>query len=389
MGGSELIGKEEKEAIGEVIDRGGVLLRYGFDEKRKNVFKVREFEEAFAKYVGAKHALAVNSGTASLRVALGAMGIGRGDEVITQSFTFVATVEAILESGATPVITEVDKTLNMDPEDLKKRITPRTRAIMPVHMLGVPAKLAEIMEIGKEKGIPVLEDSCQACGTGYKGKKTGTLGLMGCFSFDYVKTITTGEGGMVVTDDDELYLKATYVHDHGHEHRSDVPRGEDSKSLIGFNFRMNEIQGAIGLVQLKRLDYVLKRQRENKARIKKSISGIKGMEFRELPDAEGDGGDTLIFFLSDAGQAAKFEKGLTAAGVGTKILPSALGWHFIENWPHMLKLPVFPESGQELSWPQSKALLYRGIAISIGVEMDGQAIDKTISGLQAAAKQAL
>jgi len=385
MGGSELIGREEKEAIGEVIDRGAVLLRYGFDEQRKGIFKVKEFEEKFAGYLGVKYALGVASGTAALRVALAALGIGPGDEVITQAFTFVATVEAIMEAGATPVIAEVDESLNLDPEDLEAKISPRTKAIIPVHMLGVPARMEEILKIARKHDLKVLEDSAQACGSSYKGKKTGTLGDIGIYSFDYVKTITTGEGG-VVTNDEDLFLKASYFHDHGHEHRTDVPRGEDSQKMPGFNYRMGEIQGALGVVQLSRLDHVIGEQRKNKARIKEALSGIKELRFRALPDAAGDGGDTLIFFLPNKGMAGDFEKELTKEGLGTKILPSALGWHYFANWEHIIQELQGKREYKRGMWPHSDSLLRRAIAISISVKMPGEQIEKTISALQKASQ---
>ncbi len=377
MGGSELIGKEEANALVEVIERGGVFFRYGFDEKRHGVYKVAEFEKEFAQYTGTEYALATCSGTAAVRVALAALGIGLGDEVITQAFTFVATVEAIIESGATPVIAEVDKSLNLDPEDFRTRITNRTKAVIPVHMLGVPARMDEIMKIAREHSIAVLEDSCQACGSGYKGKKTGTIGAIGCYSFDYVKTITTGEGGMVVTDDERLYKQASYFHDHGHEHRTDVPRGKDSHSYTGFNYRMNELQGALGIVQLGRLDYVLSQQRKNKKQIKDAISSRKDIEFRDLPDEEGDGGDTLIFFLQNDKKAQELEKTLTEKGIGTKILPSALDWHYAGRWHHM-KGKITPV-GETLV--KTGELLNRAIAIPISVKMTQEEIQKTIDAI--------
>src|SRR4030042_1155613 len=305
MGGAELIGKEEQEAVSEVIGRG-VLFRYGFNEKRKNIFVTQEFESEFCRYAGCKYALGVSSGTAALRVSLAALGVAPGDEIITQSFTFVATVESIIEAGAVPVLTEVDKSLNMDPKDLEAKITAKTKAIMPVHMLGVRARLDEILAIARRHKIPILEDSCQACGSSYKGKKTGTLGAVGTYSYDYGKTLTTGEGGMIVTDDKRLYDLARYYHDHGHEHNPEVPRGEDSHSITGFNFRMNEIQRAIGKVQMARLEQVLAAQRRNNARIKEGIAGIPGLEFRDQPAPNGDGGDTLAFFLPNAPAAKAF-----------------------------------------------------------------------------------
>ena len=374
MGGSELIGKEEKDALVDVIERGAVFFRYGFDEKRGNVFKTAEFEKKIAEYTGAKYALAVSSGSASLRVALSALGVGQGDEVIKQAFTFVATVEAIIESGATAVIAEVDKSLNIDPEDFRAKITSRTKAVIPVHMLGVPAYMDEIMKVARDNNLPVLEDSCQACGSSYKGRKTGTLGVIGCHSFDYVKTITTGEGGMVITDDEELYLKASCYHDHGHEHRSDVPRGEDSHSIIGFNYRMNELQAALGIVQLGRLDYVLSQQRKNKKQIKDAISVRKDIEFRHLPDEEGDGGDTLIFFLENDVKANELEKILTENKIGTKILPSAMNWHYAGRWHHM-KGKIKPDGE---TFTKTGELLNRAIAIPISVKMPQEQIQKII-----------
>jgi 8-amino-3,8-dideoxy-alpha-D-manno-octulosonate transaminase len=319
-------------------------------------------------------------------VALAALGIKRGDEVITQSFTFVATVEAILEAGGVPVIAEVDRSLNLDPKDLEAKITGKTRAIIPVHMLGVPARMDEITAIARKRGIPVLEDSCQACGSSYGGKKTGTIGAMGTYSFDYVKTLTTGEGGMVVTKDKRLYDLANYYHDHGHEHNPELPRGEDSHSLTGFNYRMNEIQGAMGKAQLGRLDFVLAEQRRHKADIKKAIGEIRGIEFRDLPDPAGDGGDTLAFFLPDAKGARAFNEFLAKEKIDTKILPSAMNWHFVGNWNHMI---AYCPPYRTDSWPKSEAVLKRAIALPISVRMSEEQIHRIIEGVQRAAKEVL
>lgn len=385
MGGAELIGQEEKEAVAEVIERG-VLFRYGFHEKRKNIFRVLEFEEEFSRYMGCKYALGVSSGSAALRVALAALGLKKGDEVITQSFTFVATIEAILEAGGVPILTEVDKSLNMDPQDLEAKITEKTKVIIPVHMLGVPARMDEIMAIARKRNIPVLEDSCQACGSSYQGKKTGTIGAMGAFSFDYVKTMTTGEGGMVVTNDKKLYDLACCYHDHGHEHNPEVPRGEDAHNITGFNYRMNELQGAIGKVQLSRLNFVLAEQRKNKEILKKAIADLPGIEFRDQPDPAGDGGDTLAFFLPDEKTAAKFNAYLAKEKIDTKILPSALNWHFVGNWNHIIQYcPPYRLD----AWPKSEALLKRAIALPISVKMSEEQINRIIEGVRKAAQAVL
>jgi len=185
MPGFELIGEEEKQAVADLFDKGGVLYRYGLDAKRQNIFRVNDFENAVAKKIGVKHVLCVCNGTAALKLALLAVGVKAGDEVITQSFTFIATIEAILELGAVPVVTEVDKSLNMDPKDLEKKITKKTKAIVPVYMAGVAAKMEEIQAIAQKHGLPIVEDSAQAMGATYKGKYLGTLGAVGIYSLDH------------------------------------------------------------------------------------------------------------------------------------------------------------------------------------------------------------
>jgi 8-amino-3,8-dideoxy-alpha-D-manno-octulosonate transaminase len=388
MPGFELMGREERDAVNEIFDRGGVLYRYGFDEMRRRVFKVAEFEAAFADKFGVRHAQAVTSGTAALKVALRAMGVGPGDEVITQCHTFVATVEAIIEAGATPVITEVDRSLNMDPGDFEAKIGPRTRAVIPVHMLGSPARIGEILSIASRNGIPVLEDAAQAPGGEYRGRKLGTLGAAGCFSFDFGKVITTGEGGMVVTDSEDLYRKAREHTDHGHEYNPLVPRGEDTRTGWGFNYKMMELQGAIGLAQLKKLDYALQRQRENKRRIKNGIRDLRGISFRDLPDPDGEIGDALVFFLDDDGSALGCSARLHGVGIGTKNLPDAIRWHYAGTWDHML--PFFERyRGRDLmqEWPVSTDIIRRAIALPVLVRMEEPAIERMVDEIRKAVEQ--
>jgi len=254
MPGFEVFGEEEKKEINDVLATG-VLFRYEFPEQRRGVYKVRSFEEQFAAYCRCRHAQAVTSGTAALKVALACLGIGPGDEVITQGFTFVATWEAIFDAGATPVFCEIDTTLNMDPADLEQRITPRTKAIIPVHMLGAAARIAEIKAIADRHSLPVIEDTAQSAGGTLHGRYLGTFGACGTFSFDPVKTMTTGEGGMIITDDAALWQRMSEYHDHGHDHVSNPGgRGGEGRRFIGFNYRMMELQGAIGIAQLAKLD---------------------------------------------------------------------------------------------------------------------------------------
>lgn len=370
MAGNEWIGREERDLVMDVMDRGSVFFRYGFDERRKNIFRVREFEQKFASYLGCGHGQAVTSGSTALRAALGALNIGRGDEVIVPCFTFVATFEAVIESGATPIVAEIDETLNIDPADIEKRITKKTKAIIPVHMLGVAADMNAIMEIARKHNLTVIEDTAQACGSTYFGKKLGTIGSMGTFSFDYVKTLTCGEGGIVVTNNKRLYERAAQFADHGHMHDTSVPRGLDPKEIYGFNLRMNELNAAIGLAQLEKLDRMIARQRENKGKLKTALSDIKGFSFRRQNDPEGDGGDTLVVSFKTPEKAKRFSDAVAAAKVPTKILPDALGWHFFANWPQIIsRIPKYKNRKPESLFPRSRKILSRCVAFPISLEM--------------------
>ena len=369
MPGFELIDNEEFLEIKEIFDKSRILFRHSFDPLRNGIYKVRDFEQAFARRMGVDYALAVTSGTAALRVALAALNIGLGDEVITQSFTFVATVEAIIESGATPIVTEIDDTLNMDPGDLKKKITPRTRAIIVVHMLGTPSRMDRILPIAREAGIPVIEDTAWGCGGDLNGQPLGTIGEIGTFSFDFAKTMTTGEGGMVVTRDKVIYENAAAYHDHGHENNPALPRWEDSRHGSGFNYRMNELQGAVGLAQLRKLDQVVAAQRQNAAAILKAVKDLPGIKLRSEPPEANGTCDALVFFVKDNAVARACREALLKAGIGTKILPEAITWHFAGTWDHMP--PLVQAYGGDLSkaFPQSLGFLNRAVALPIVVKM--------------------
>jgi 8-amino-3,8-dideoxy-alpha-D-manno-octulosonate transaminase len=383
MPGWELVGEEERQAVNEVFDNGGVLFRHSFVAMRNNVYKVREFEKAFAEKLGRRYAHAVTSGTAALTVGLKALGIQPGDEVITQSHTFVATVEAILECGATPVISDINWTLNMDPADLEAKISPKTRAIIPVHMLGVPCQMAEIMVIARRHGLAVLEDTAQACGGSYHGTPLGTIGDVGAFSFDHGKVLTTGEGGMVLTNDEKTYLTARAYADHGHEDNPNFTRGEDTRSFPGFNYCMTELQGAIGLAQLKKLEFALMKQRENKQMIKDALKEIRAIRFRELPDPAGDTGDALVFFLERPEVAKDVASRLKKEGLGFKNLPDALDWHFSGSWDHIFtRLPGYEDRPLKQRWSQSAQILRSAIAIPIFIKMDEDGIDQTVSAIR-------
>ena len=368
MPGFEVIGAEEQAEIDDVFRRGGVLFRHGFDGIRNGCYKVRDFESAFAEYMGVPHALAVTSGTAALRVALAALDLQPGDEVITQAFTFVATAEAIIESRLVPVCCEVDDTLNMDPADLERRITSRTRAVIAVHMLGTPARLREIKAICERHRLVLIEDAAWGCGGSLDNIRLGTWGRMGTFSFDFAKTMTTGEGGMVVFHERADYERAAAWHDHGHENNPAVPRWEDTRSGSGFNYRMTELQGAVGLAQLRKLDDVVRRQRTNRDAIWRAIADLPGVTPRAVPTGSQETADALVFEVPDAEIAREVRSRLLAAGSATKILPEAVTWHFAGTWSHMPEL-VATHGDLAVAFPITSARLSRCVSLPVIVKM--------------------
>jgi len=387
MPGYELMGEEELLEIRDIFYKGGVLFRHGFEGLRNGCYKVREFEKAFAAAMGAPHALAVTSGTAALRVALASLGLRKGDEVVTQSFTFVATVEAIIESGAIPVCANIDFTLNMDPADLEKKITPRTKAVIAVHMLGTPARLSEIAEICCRHNIPLIEDTAWGCGGHLQGRPLGTWGEVGTFSFDFAKTMTTGEGGMLVFRDEKTYLRAAAWHDHGHENNPAVPRWEDTRASSGFNYRMMELQGAVGLAQLKKLPLVVAAQRKNKAALWKAIADLPGIEPRAVPEGAGETADALIFFVPDKDSARRCRAELLKVGLTTKILPEAFSWHFAGTWHHMPELAQAHGGSLEKAFLPSQKILERSVSLPVTVKQAPDTPKKVRSALSLALNQ--
>ena len=398
MPGFEIFGDEEKKEIAEVLETG-VLFRYEFGEQRKGVYKVAEFEKMFAAYCGAAHAQAVTSGTAALKVALMALGVGPGDEVITQGFTFVATWEAILDVGAIPVFTEVDESLNMDVADLVSKITDRTRCIIPVHMLGSAADIESIIDIACRHGLPVLEDTAQATGGTVGGKHLGTFGKCGTFSFDAVKTMTTGEGGMIITNDPKLWRQMSEYQDHGHDHvENPGARGGEGRNFIGFNYRMMELQGAIGLAQLAKLDFMVKRQKEHKARLQRAASTIPGVTLRRQIDPEGDTATFFAFLLSDKEHCQRVGDHLKAQGVGA-INFAENTWHFYPQWEHLLSGATLHSSGWPFKTPEGKrrviyspeilprsaAIMERTLVYPVAINMEEEKLASICQALESAA----
>lgn len=398
MAGAELIGKEEIKEVMDVLETG-ILMRYNFDKERKGVFKVRQFEEEFAKYCGVKFALGVTSGSSALKVALEAMDVGPGDDVLVPAFTFLATYEAVLEVGAIPIMVDIDDTLNLDPNEIEKKMTKYTKAVIPVHMCGLAANIDKIIKIARKNKLMVLEDNAQGCGASFKGKKLGSFGDMGTFSFDYVKTVTTGEGGMVISNKKDLYLRSEWYHDHGHDHNPKVGRALEGRTILGFNYRMNELQGALGLAQLRKLDYLIGEQKKHKKMIMDVLAAtLPDVGFRAKRDPEGDSATFLAFNLPEEKAALKFQKLLSAEGVDTTCYKYNK-WHYVPNGEHFLafstanskKYPFKSKSYKgkvkydRKSIPFAEDILGRTLVMGISVKMSSERLDTIKKAIENAA----
>ncbi len=358
--GGLLIGEEEKAAVMEVLDSQSLFRHYG----PKPLGKVAKFERAFAQAMGARHAVAVTSGTAALITALAALGIGPGDEVIVPTYTWVATINAVVNVGAVPVFVDIDDTLTMDPAAVAAAVTPYTKALLPVHMRGAGAEMAPLLEAARRHGVRVIEDTAQACGGRYRGRRLGTLGDIGAYSLQYHKVITTGEGGVVVTDQPGLYERAVRYHDQGsvriQELDETMPAG--TPLMIGTNFRISEISGALGLVQLGRLEWIIERMRAHKAAILDGLSGIAGLTPRRLPDHEGDTGATLIFLLPSAEGARAFSTALAAEGVRNMVAWDS-GQHVYHHFDQIIERRMFAKRhcAWECPYYKGRARLAKGM----------------------------
>ncbi|MCD6308232.1 MAG: DegT/DnrJ/EryC1/StrS family aminotransferase [Candidatus Latescibacteria bacterium] len=361
--GSYWIGEEEKREVLDVLE-SGYLFRYGDLNDPSFKRKVYTLEREFAAYCEVGHALATSSGTSALYVTLKAMGVGEGDEVIVPAYTFVATYSAVIFAGAVPVLAEIDDSLCIDPEDVRKRITPKTKAVLPVHMLGNPCDMNEIADIAEREGLMILEDACQACGGSYKGRMLGSIGDMGAFSLNIFKTITAGDGGIVVTDNADLYSRAYAYHDQGHTpDRAGVEIG--ARTTLGMNFRANELTGAVALAQLRKIDPIIKTLRVKKARLKDAISGVNGMEFRTLNDPDGDCGTICTVIFDSTERAAR-----VARELGTKTVDNS-GWHVYANMEHVGEyLESIGRPHGRGAYPKTDDILSRSINLSVGV-VDG------------------
>ncbi|MFN2357746.1 MAG: DegT/DnrJ/EryC1/StrS family aminotransferase [Desulfotignum sp.] len=390
MPGFELFGDKERKEVADVLSTG-VLMRYGFEGARNGHYKALEFEKKLGDITGSAFSHLCSSGTAALSTAMAACGIGAGDEVIIPPFTFVATFEAVLQAGAIPVFGEIDDTLCLNPDRLDAVVTPRTRAVVPVHMCGAMARITEIKEFCDKKGLILLEDACQALGGTFQGKPLGSFGLAGCFSFDAVKTVTCGEGGAIITNDRQVYDLCHQYADHGHDHLGGPDRGADDHPILGCNYRISELNAAVGLAQLEKLDRILETQRRNKRIIKDAMTDMPGISFRYLPDPFGDSATFLSFMLPTQERARQVGDALAENKVPCAYW-YANNWHYYRQWDHLKKmrctapmavqlcdnLPDF----QNLVLPESDAIMERTLSMQIMLSWSDQDLEQRIAAIK-------
>lgn len=353
------IGELERKHVMEVLESRNLFRYYGTGAAAEGyTSKAEQLEKEFRARMGSRYAVAMNSCTSTIISALVACGVGPGDEVIIPSYTFFASCSAVLIAKAIPVLTEVDDSLTMDPDDVRMKITERTRAILPVHMRGAPCRMDEIMEIATEHDLRVIEDVAQAMGASYHGRAAGTFGDCGCFSLQYHKILTSGEGGLAVTDDDVLYDRLRGYHDSAacwRPTRFDTPRYR-GEIFPGENYRMGELPAAVALAQLSKLDGILTAMRERKGRIRKSIEGLPGIRLRRLNDEKGDAAVCLIFYLPEGTAVRPFlealkAEGVSAGGIFDKGIPD---WHIYAHWPHLMNKLTATQEGCPFTCPYYK-----------------------------------
>lgn len=311
--GAMMYDQLESDSVKDVVEAHSPFRFYGPALQGKT----KEFERQFAQKLGARHALGVTSGTAAVICALKAAGVGPGDKVVVPACTFIASAGAVVCAGAVPVFAEIDDSLSMDPERLEEKLDGGVRAIMPVPILGNPCEIDKLVDIARRRGIKVIEDAAQSCGATYHGKSVGTFGDVNAFSLQMNKILTTGEGGVVATDDDLLYERAVRYHDQGmyREKEGFLAGNEEADIFIGQNYRMSEISGAVALEQIKKLPEMLTRMRRTKKLLKEGLTGVRGFGFRRINDEAGDAGNALILLLEDYTRVEKFLEAIKGEGI--------------------------------------------------------------------------
>ncbi len=395
MPGNELFGAEERKEVNEVMETG-ILFRYNHDQQRNGIWKAKEFEAEVKKITQAKYAHAVSSGSTAVACALAAAGIGAGDEVIVPPFTYIATVEAVLFVGALPVFAEIDETLCLSAEGIKKAITPKTKAVCLVHMCGGMANMDEVMQVINEHQLILVEDAGQAFGASYKGTSVGLFGKTGCYSFDFFKIATAGEGGVLVTNSEAAYRLADSYSDHGHDHIGNN-RGMEHHPILGFNYRISELHAAVGLAQTRKVPEIMKANKRNKTLLVELLSAVEGVSFGTLSDESGDSATFLNIFLPDTAVAQKVVDAFNQAGVTGFNYWYTNMYHFINQWYHIKELKTAsklavqvlgtPQDYTNLSLPKSQEVVGRLISFGIRCTWTEEEVRKLAAQISACIQQ--
>jgi 8-amino-3,8-dideoxy-alpha-D-manno-octulosonate transaminase len=333
MPGTELFGAEERKEVNDVLETG-ILFRYGHDAQRNGHWKAKEFEAEVKKITGAKYAHAMSSGSSAVATALAAAGIGAGDEVIVPPFTFIATIEAVLFVGALPVFAEIDETLCLSAEGIRKAITPKTKGVCLVHMCGGMAEMDSIIQVINEHNLILVEDAGQAFASSYKGTYTGLFGKAGSYSFDFFKIVTAGEGGVLVTNDEATYKTADCYSDHGHNHIG-AKRGMEQHPVLGFNYRIGELNAAVGLAQTRRVPHIREVNRKHKQMLTELLSKTPGIGFATIADPNGDSATFLNILMETPEAAQAVVNEFNNAGVAGFDYWFLNMYHFINQWDHI------------------------------------------------------
>lgn len=351
--GANVIGAEEEALVLDVLRRKEPFRYYGLNPAAPPPM-VAQLEREFRDYIGTDYALAVSSGTAALEVALAAMGIGPDDEVIVTAWSWISCFTAIVRTGARPVLAEIDDSLNLDPAEIGRLATPRTRAVLIVHYQGVAADMEPIVLEAHRRGIFVLEDCAQSLGARYRGRRIGTWGDVATFSFQYNKVATCGEGGMVTTRDRRIYERAVRLSDLGNYrpyHATIVPAQEPP--MVGGQFRMSELAGAVALAQLRKVDGMMTHCRALQERVRAKIKGLKGLRLRRVPDPDGDFGFEMYLLFDEIAQVAPFHEKLNAlnvnCGARTGTYPQ-YNRDYVQS-PQMTHHPALSPFRDEPVWP--------------------------------------
>jgi len=372
--GATFIDAEEEKEVLEVLKAQSLFRYYG----PKFLGKTGKFEKAFADYIGVKHALAVSSGTGALCTALAAVGVGPGDEVIIPGFSWIMDAMAVLFLRAIPVIAEIDETLSIDPEDLERKISDKTKAVIAVHMRGFQCDMDRIRKVASEHGVKVVEDVAQACGGSYRGRKLGSIGDVGSFSFQLNKAITAGEGGAVTTNEDDIYIKAAVFHD------SPFYLRFGAEPSLGLNFRLNEVSAAILLAQLRKIDSIISRMRRRKANIVKALSELDGIEVHKPVDPQGDIAVAVVIFLESFEKAELFARALNAENIGAWHLfnPNRKDLHVYYHWDMVMNKISFASKGCPYTCPlYGKSIEYSREMCPKTLKILGRAINIDVSPL--------